>query len=149
MEFFLFFSLLPNSTIYRNGRLLFWGKRLAGTWNLEEWIWNGQQIFCAKLWLKWSTSFAAKILENDMKKCWQNRLKVRFQCSVPSAKKPLLAGTWSLEEWIWNGQQTFWAKLWRMVWRNADKTVSKWRSSILCLRHGNHFLPDLSHGKWF
>ena len=52
--------------------------------------------------LESSTIIVAKYLTNDLKKCWQNRLKVCFQCFVPSVEKPLLAGIGSVEEWICN-----------------------------------------------
>ena len=75
--------------------------------------------------MEWSTFIIAKILKNHVKKCWQNLLKVCFECSVPSVQKPLFAGTWSSEAWKWNGQHLLLPKFWRMIWRNADKTVPK------------------------
>ena len=52
--------------------------------------------------LDWWALIVAKVLKNDLKKCWQNRLKVRFECSMPSVQKPLFADTSSFEAWTWS-----------------------------------------------
>ena len=89
-----------------------------------------------------STSIVAKILDNDVKKCWQNLLKARFQCSMPSTQKPRVAGIRTLEEWNWKGQHLLLPKFWTTMWRNADKTFSKRGFSALCLRHRNNVWPN-------
>ena len=97
--------------------------------------------------LEWWTFIVAKFLNNDAKKCWQNLLKVWFQCSLPSAQKPRVAAIRSLEEWNWEGQHLLLPKFWTMMWRNADKTISKRGFSALCLRHRNHLWPELEAWK--
>ena len=97
--------------------------------------------------LEGSTCIVSKILDNDVKKCWQNLLKAWFQCSMLSAQKPLLAGFWSLEEWKWNGKQLLLRKFWTKMWRNADKTFSKRAFSALCLRYSNRVWPELEAWK--
>ena len=74
--------------------------------------------------LEGSTSFVANFLDNGAKKCWQNPLKARIQCSMLSAQKPRVARIRSLEAWNWNGQHLLLPKFWTMTWRNADKTLS-------------------------
>ena len=54
--------------------------------------------------LEWSTFIVAKILDNDVRKCWQNLLKARIQCSMHSAQTPSVAENQKLEELIWKGQ---------------------------------------------
>ena len=94
-----------------------------------------------------STFIVAKFWKNDLKKCWQNSLKACFECSVSSVQKHLLAETGSSEAWKWNGQHLFLPKFWRIIWRNADKTVPKCVSSALCLRHRNLFSLELETRK--
>ena len=78
-----------------------------------------------------------------MKKCWQNLLKVRIQCFMPSVQRPRVAGIRSLEEWNWNGQHLLLPKFWTKMWRNADKTFSKRCFSALCPRHRNLLWQEL------
>ena len=44
-------------------------------------------------------------------------------------------------------EQLMLPNFWRMIWRNADKTVPKCASSALCLRHRNLFSPKLEARK--
>ena len=74
--------------------------------------------------LEWSISIVAKILDNDMKKCWQNLLKARFQCSMPSAQKAGVAVIRSLEQSFWKGQYLLLPKLdndAKKYWQNQLK----------------------------
>ena len=107
---------------------------MAGIRNLEEWNWNGQLLFLPNFWT---------MINNNAKKSWQNLLKARLQYCMPSVQKPLLAGIRSSEEWNWNGQHLLFPNFWTMMRRNADKTFTKRGSSALCLRHRNHFLPEI------
>ena len=98
----------------------------------ENWMLN---IYCCQSFEEW------------LMKCWQNRLKVCFECSVPSVQKPLLAENGSSEERKWNGEPLFLPNFWIMIWRNADKTVTKRASSALCFRYRNHFSLELEVSK--
>ena len=94
--------------------------------------------------MEWWTFIFAKFLNNDLKKCWQNRLKACFECSVPSVQKPLFAGTWSSEAWKSIGQHLFLPNFWRMIFEEMlTKPSQKWALSALCLRYRNHFSPEL------
>ena len=52
---------------------------------------------------------------------------------------------WSSEEWKWNDEHLFLPNFWIMIWRNADKTVSKCASSALCLWYRNDFSQELHY----
>ena len=111
------------SVLYAFGTETTSGRKLElGRMNSECWI-----------------SFLAEILDIDVKKSWQNLLKAWFECSMPSAQKPLLVGIRSSEEWHWKGQHAWFPKFWTTMWRNSDKTFSKRGFSTLYLRYRNHF----------
>ena len=97
--------------------------------------------------LEGSTFIDSKILDSDVKKCWQKLSKGRFQCSLPSAQKPRVAGIRSSEERIWKGEHLLLPKFWTTMWRSAVKTFSKRGFSALCLRHRNHVWPELETWK--